>query len=100
MIGAAFSWLKRNLPNLPDVERFFINLSGDTLGDRELAQYIVQSLRESDISPERIGFEITESAAINNLTQRQSADHRELRKLGIAFAAGRLWCRHVVVRVL
>ncbi len=85
VIGAAFSWLKRNLPNLREVERFFINLSGDTLGDRELAHYIVQSLRESDISPERIGFEITESAAINNLT-RANQLIIELRKLGIAFA--------------
>ena len=45
VISAAFSWLKRNLSNLRDVERFFINLSGDTLGDRELAHYIVQGLR-------------------------------------------------------
>ncbi|HZF26516.1 MAG TPA: EAL domain-containing protein [Steroidobacteraceae bacterium] len=85
VIGAAFSWLKRNLPNLPDVERFFINLSGETLGDLELGPYIIQGLRESDISPERIGFEITESAAINNLT-RANRLIGELRKQGVAFA--------------
>jgi EAL domain-containing protein (putative c-di-GMP-specific phosphodiesterase class I) len=85
VIAAAFSWMKRNLPNLPDVDRFFINLSGDTLGDRELAHHVVQSLRESDISPERIGFEITEAAAINNLT-RANQLIAELRKLGISFA--------------
>ena len=85
VIGAAFSWLKRNLPNLRDVERFFLNLSGDTLGDRELGQYILQGLRESDISPERIGFEITESAAINNLT-RANQLIGELRRQGVAFS--------------
>ncbi len=85
VIGAAFSWLKRNLPNLRDVERFFLNLCGDTLGDRELGQYILQGLRESDISPERIGFEITESAAINNLT-RANQLIGELRRQGVAFS--------------
>ena len=84
VIGAAFAWLKRNLPKLRDVERFFINLAGDTLGDRELGQYILQGLRESDISPERIGFEITETAAINNLT-RANQLIGELHRQGVAF---------------
>ncbi|HEY7379250.1 MAG TPA: EAL domain-containing protein [Steroidobacteraceae bacterium] len=85
VIGAAFAWLKRNMPNLRDVERFFINLSGETLADLELGSYIIQGLRESDISPERIGFEITESAAINNLT-RANRLIGELRRQGVAFA--------------
>ncbi|HKE43289.1 MAG TPA: EAL domain-containing protein [Steroidobacteraceae bacterium] len=85
VIATAFAWLKRNMPNLRDVERFFINLSGETLADLELGSYIIQGLRESDISPERIGFELTESAAINNLT-RANRLIGELRKQGVAFA--------------
>ncbi|MGH8431567.1 MAG: EAL domain-containing protein, partial [Solimonas sp.] len=84
VISAAFRWLKRNLGALRDIDRFFINLSGDTLGDRELAQFIIQGLRESDVSPERIGFEITETAAVSNLSR---ANHLigELRRVGVCF---------------
>ncbi len=84
VIGAAFRWLKRNLGVLRDIDRFFINLSEDTLGDREVAQFIIQGLRESDVPPERIGFEITETAAVSNLSR---ANHLigELGRIGVCF---------------
>jgi len=84
VIAAALRWLKRNLGALRDIERFFINLSGDTLGDRELAQFIIQGIRESDVPPERIGFELTETAAVSNLS-RANQLIGELRRIGVSF---------------
>jgi diguanylate cyclase (GGDEF)-like protein/PAS domain S-box-containing protein len=84
VIGAAFDWLRRNSERLDGVDRFFINLSGDSLGDEELLKFIIQGLNDSGVPPQRVGFEITETAAVNNLTR---ANHiiGQLRALGVAF---------------
>jgi diguanylate cyclase (GGDEF)-like protein/PAS domain S-box-containing protein len=84
VIAATLRWLKGNLGSLRGIERFFINLSGDTLGDRELAQFIIQGIRQSDVPPERIGFEITETAAVGNLS-RANELISELRRIGVCF---------------
>ncbi len=84
VISAALAWLRRSQGSLNGVDRFFINLSGDSLGDRELVEYILQGLKVARIAPERIGFEVTETAAINNLT-RANQIISELRRAGIVF---------------
>jgi EAL domain-containing protein (putative c-di-GMP-specific phosphodiesterase class I) len=48
---------------------FSINLSGNSLNDDDLLAWILTQLRESKVAPERICFEITETAAIRNLSQ-------------------------------
>ncbi|KPJ90087.1 MAG: hypothetical protein AMJ53_14925 [Gammaproteobacteria bacterium SG8_11] len=45
----------------------FINLSGQSLGDHDLLQLIIDHLNTVSVAPERICFEITETAAIANL---------------------------------
>jgi diguanylate cyclase (GGDEF)-like protein/PAS domain S-box-containing protein len=45
----------------------FINLSGQSLGDSDLLQLIIDQFDRVSIAPERICFEITETAAIANL---------------------------------
>ncbi|MBF8268565.1 MAG: diguanylate cyclase [Gammaproteobacteria bacterium] len=52
-----------------NVPQFFVNLSGYSLGDDELLQFIVKRLGGQAIAPEKICFEITETVAIANLTQ-------------------------------
>jgi diguanylate cyclase (GGDEF)-like protein/PAS domain S-box-containing protein len=47
---------------------FAINLSGATLGDEALAEFIENELRTSGVPGACIGFEITETAAIANFT--------------------------------
>src|SRR5262249_15113095 len=84
VIAAAFDWLERNSDRLESADRFFINLSGDSLGDRELLQFIVASLKNGSVPAQRIGFEITETVAINNLT-RANQLITELHALGVAF---------------
>ena len=53
----------RNIP------QFFVNLSGHSLGHDALLQFIVKRLDGLAVPPEKICFEITETAAIANLTQ-------------------------------
>ncbi len=49
-----------------------INLSGNSLGEENLLDFVLSQLKEFSISPERICFEITETAAIHHLHKAQS----------------------------
>ena len=62
-----------------------INLSGSSVGDKDLHDYIEQKFEEHDVLPQDITFEITETAAITNLNQAVKM-MRELRPLGCRFA--------------
>ncbi|BBB91473.1 MAG TPA: EAL domain-containing protein [Methylomusa anaerophila] len=46
----------------------FINLSGLSLGDKALLDYIETSIRDSGIEPSWLGFEITETTAVNDMS--------------------------------
>ncbi len=61
-----------------------INLSGHSLND-EAYRFIIAQLEETGIDPGRICFEITETAAIDNLGYATSLIRR-LKKLGCRFA--------------
>ncbi len=62
-----------------------INLSGQSLTDRKLAGFVSAQLQASGVSPNKICFELTETAAISNL------DHADLfiqsmKEIGCKFA--------------
>ncbi|MDJ0911903.1 MAG: EAL domain-containing protein [Woeseiaceae bacterium] len=50
---------------------FSINLSGQSLGDDEILDFIEQEFEATGVPPESIGFEVTESAAVSNLAAAQ-----------------------------
>ncbi|MEW6563256.1 MAG: EAL domain-containing protein [Pseudomonadota bacterium] len=62
-----------------------INLSGASLNDDEFLGFLKMQFAESGVAPESVCFEITETAAVSNLTK---AGHfiRELRALGCSFS--------------
>ena len=62
-----------------------INLSGHSVQDPAMLEYIRQRLRETHLDPGRIIFEITETAAILNLDQAERLIH-SIRDLGCRFA--------------
>ncbi|MCF7989780.1 MAG: EAL domain-containing protein [Thiohalocapsa sp.] len=66
-------------------ERYSINLSGTSLGDERLADFLREQFAEFQIAPRRIGFEITETAAIAHL-ERTRAFIRSMRELGCTFS--------------
>jgi Amt family ammonium transporter len=62
MINSSREYIDQNNFN------FAINLSGQTLSDDETLRFITEQLKKNDISKGSISFEITETAAIANLT--------------------------------
>lgn len=68
-----------------DTECYSINLSGTSLNTNTLLRYIMQESKKYNIKPENICFEITETAAINNLPKVAKLV-RELKKMGFKFA--------------
>ena len=65
--------------------RASINLSGNSLSDEGLTLFIRQQFADHNVRPEQICFEITETAAIANLTHAV-AFIRELKMLGCSFS--------------
>ena len=65
--------------------RFGINLSGMSLGDPAFADFVLQHLGTSGAPPQSVCFEITETAAISNLS-RAARFIRTFRDLGCRFA--------------
>ncbi|MGB5396840.1 MAG: EAL domain-containing protein [Gammaproteobacteria bacterium] len=62
-----------------------INLSGMTIGDESFHCYVSECLREYDLLPTNIYFEITETAAIRNY-QNCKTFMNEIRAMGVQFA--------------
>lgn len=62
-----------------------INLSGVTLSDETLPDFVGQLLMDSVIAPSHLCFEVTETAAIRNLLKTE-AFIQELKQLGCRFA--------------
>jgi diguanylate cyclase (GGDEF)-like protein len=51
---------------------FSINLSGQSLSDDDILEFIEDELENCGLPPELIGFEVTESAAVSNLKKAQA----------------------------
>lgn len=65
--------------------RFEVNLSGYTIGDDQLLELIERRLAETGVPADRLIFEITETAAIENIT-REARFADRLSELGCRFA--------------
>ena len=55
------------LGEYPEVNRVAINLSAQAFNNTDLLNTIAYNLKQHNVSPERLTFEITESASISNL---------------------------------
>ncbi len=62
-----------------------INLSGQSMSDMELVDYIIEQIRETGVSPKKLCFEITESAVISNLEYARQFILK-LKDIGCSFA--------------
>lgn len=55
--------------HLAQLQSCHINLSGGSLDQADFGAFVIEALREYAIPPEKICFEITETAAVNNLAE-------------------------------
>jgi diguanylate cyclase (GGDEF)-like protein/PAS domain S-box-containing protein len=69
VVGAAFSWFARNSKLLERLHLCCINLSGTSLADEEFLAFVQGQLEHFQIPPQKICFEVTETAAISNLSR-------------------------------
>ena len=83
VIDATLGWMSANPQVLPRVSRFFINLSRDSVVDPDTAAYVRQAAAGVGVDPRRLGFELSESVAIGNLTRANQLIN-DLRRLGCA----------------
>ena len=64
---------------------FSVNISGASLNDNEFFKYLYQKFKHEKLPPQLFCFEITETIAINNLSQA-SKFIKTLKNLGCSFA--------------
>lgn len=65
-----------SLSEHPEVVRdagavFSVNLSGQSLSDDDILEFIEQEIEAAGLPPTALGFEVTESAAVSNLAKAQ-----------------------------
>lgn len=67
VVSTALDWLSHNPQHLDKLMLCAINLSGHSLGDEQLLDYLLTRLASQPVLTHKICFEITETAAIANL---------------------------------
>ncbi|TCV85875.1 EAL domain-containing protein [Sulfurirhabdus autotrophica] len=68
VVQAMFEWLADHAAEISEHSIFSINLSGQSLGDKRFLGFVIDQLKQISIPRGTIGFEITETSAIANLS--------------------------------
>lgn len=71
VVRNSFAWIQKNKEKLGGVSGFSINLSGLSLINQSVLDTLTQTLALPDFPVEKIIFEVTETAAIENLAAAQ-----------------------------
>jgi EAL domain-containing protein (putative c-di-GMP-specific phosphodiesterase class I) len=85
VIQTAFSWIEASTGSQNQNYCYGINLSGQSLANEDMLEFLIKEIEEKKISPVNVYFEITETAAIENFKNAQ-AFIKKLRKKGFKFA--------------
>lgn len=85
LINRAFSQIAASRFADDSDHRFTLNLSGHSIDDHGLLAFIVEKFEQSGLAPQRICFEITETAAISDIGAAIGFVEA-LKKLGCEFA--------------
>ena len=68
VVQKTLNWLAAHPDHLQQLSLCSINLSGLSIGDADFKHFLLQQIEESQVPAEKICFEITETAAIRNLS--------------------------------
>jgi len=79
------NWLIAHPQHLAQLSQCAINLSGLSLGDEQFLDWLVHRFEQTAVPPDKICFEITETAAIANLSSA-TMFIKTLKALGCRFA--------------
>lgn len=85
VIRHALDWITRHAAQVRDVSTIYINLSGQSLNDDKFLDFVTGQIRRLDGLGIKIGFEITETAAIANLSRAMRL-MGALKEMGCVFA--------------
>ena len=85
VVKHVFIYLHQSGLGVAESGTYFVNLSGSTLSDGSFFDDIKQWQQDYGVKPQRICFEITETAAIDNLVDAVEFIN-EIRELGFKFA--------------
>jgi EAL domain-containing protein (putative c-di-GMP-specific phosphodiesterase class I) len=89
VVGTMLDWLEHKADDLPQFGGIVINLSGHSLNDPALLEFIYEKLSEREAPIERLCFEITESSAIVDMAAL-AGFVREMKELGCCFCLGNM----------
>ncbi|HEY5624458.1 MAG TPA: EAL domain-containing protein [Gammaproteobacteria bacterium] len=67
VVQATLTAISSGALRLPDERSCSINLSGQTLGDEDFLEFVVEALDHTGVAPSQLCFEIPESAVVTNL---------------------------------
>jgi diguanylate cyclase (GGDEF)-like protein/PAS domain S-box-containing protein len=81
----AYKWMEETLDSKKKYDIFSINLSATSLADDNIFTYIMSQFSEYGVAPASFCFEITETAAIGNITKAMNFIHK-LKDAGSTFA--------------
>lgn len=85
VVSNVFRWMHANPAAVNQLDHLSINLSGQSLNDATLLEFLFEMFQRYPIPRDRICFEVTETAAIANL--EDAVDFiRELQGLGCRFS--------------
>ena len=85
VIKTAFRWLSENEDAVSDISSFSINLSGQSLNNDQIVEFVYQQAYESSVSIEKVCFEVTETTGVTSLSD--SADFIEtIKETGCKFS--------------
>ena len=85
VVENALSWLSRHPELLKRLAICSINLSGHSISNDDFLSFLLHQLKNSDVPPSKICFELTETATIRNLVSATEF-MEELRSQGCRFA--------------
>ncbi|MEH6355459.1 MAG: DUF1631 family protein [Marinobacter sp.] len=89
VVGTMLDWLEHKADDLQHFGGIVINLSGHSLNDPALLEFIYEKLSEREAPIERLCFEITEASVVRDMAAL-AGFVREMKELGCCFCLGNM----------
>lgn len=71
VVRTALAAIRNGDLRIPEKRTFSLNISGQTLGDAQFLEFVVDCLDRTGVAPDRLCFELTETTVVTNLEHAQ-----------------------------